>query len=108
MAPVAYQVGYKKEAFRLARKIVDAGLREATLINLSNLSDLYGSDDLEKSRITQDCPDTTNLFQLLRQGSREMILDTISFSRHDLYTLGGREAMDEIFDAIQDVGRWWP
>ncbi len=44
----------------------------------------------------------------LTQRSRKDLLSDLRALTPVITKLGGDEAIDELFHAIQDVGRWWP
>ncbi len=94
------ELGYPQEALAAAREIGDADDRARALAALApHLA------ALPRPALSPLWDET--LPRLARRTRRDVLADLRALAPV-LFALGGAEAVQETFRAIQDVGRWWP
>jgi hypothetical protein len=94
------------EALAAARQIKDEHARARALAGLAPRLAALPYPII--ARLWAEPQDGLPLLHSLARRSRSDLLADLRALAPVLATLGGEEAIAEIFRAIQDVGRWWP
>jgi hypothetical protein len=94
-------LGHPSDAFRAARVIPDEAVRAPVLLSLS----LYLLKSDHEQALKETCCET---LRVLGARARCDLLSGLHALVPIIDNLGGTEAIAETFNAVRDIGRWWP